>query len=160
QMAAAFDGYVTQRFVEAGALVAPGSPGFSIADLSSVKAVFGLPDREVASLRTGATLTVTSDALAGREFRGIVTAISPVADSNTRLFPVEVVLPNPQRALLAGMIVSLSFGSGKQKALLAAPLAAVVRSKEPGGFAVVIVDEQGGQSRARLRPVTLGRTFG
>jgi multidrug efflux system membrane fusion protein len=160
QIAAAFDGYITQRHVEAGAFVAPGSPGFSIADLSSVKAVFGLPDREVANLRTGATLTVSTDVLAGREFRGTVTAISPVADSNTRLFPVEVVLPNPQRTLLAGMIVSLSLGLGKEKSLLAAPLAAVVRSKEPGGFAVVVVEEQGGQMRARLHPVTLGRTFG
>src|SRR5215470_15995672 len=160
QIATPFDGYITQRQIETAAFVPPGAPAFNIADLSTVKAVFGLPDREVANLRTGAVLILTSDALAGREFRGTVTAISPVADSNTRLFPVEVVLPNPQRALLGGMIVSLSLGSGKEKSLLAAPLTAVVRSKEPGGFAVVVVEEQDGQTRARLRPVTLGRTYG
>ena len=160
QLAAPFDGYITQRQVETGAFVPPGSPAFSIADLSSVKAVFGLPDREVANLRTGVRLTVTSDALAGHEFRGTVTAISPVADSNTRLFPVEVVLPNPQRVLLAGMIVSLSLGSGKEQSLLAAPLTAIVRSREPGGFAVVVVEEHDGQMRAQLRHVTLGRTYG
>jgi RND family efflux transporter MFP subunit len=160
EIAAPFTGYITQRNVETGAFVPPGSPAFSLADLSTVKAVFGLPDREIADLRTGVALTVTSDALAGHEFRGTVTAISPVADSNTRLFPVEVVLANPQRALLAGMIVSLSLGTGKQKSLLAAPLTAVVRSAEPGGFAVIIVEERDGHARARLRPVTLGQTYG
>ena len=160
QLAAPFDGYITQRQVETGAFVPPGSPAFSIADLSSVKAVFGLPDREVANLRTGVRLTVTSDALAGHEFRGTVTAISPVADSNTRLFPVEVVLPNPQRVLLAGMIVSLSLGSGKEQSLLAAPLTAIVRSKEPGGFAVVVVEDHNGHMRVQLHRVTLGRTYG
>jgi multidrug efflux system membrane fusion protein len=160
QIAAPFDGYITQRQIETAAFAPPGAPAFNIADLSTVKAVFGLPDREVANLRTGVVLTLTSDALAGREFRGTVTAISPVADSNTRLFPVEVVLPNPQRALLAGMIVSLSLGRAKEKSLLAAPLTAVVRSKEPGGFAVVIVEEHDGHTRARLRPVMLGRTYG
>src|SRR5215472_1135239 len=78
QIAALFDGYITQRQIETGAFVPPGSPAFSIADLTTVKAVFGLPDREVANLKTGVTLTVASDALAGRAFRGTVTAISPV----------------------------------------------------------------------------------
>ncbi len=160
EIAAPFDGYITQRYVETGAFVPPGSPAFSTADLSTVKAVFGLPDREVANLKTGVTLTLTSDVIADREFRGTVTAISPVADSNTRLFPVEVVLPNPQRLLLAGMIVSLSLGTGKSESLLAAPLTAVVRSKEPREFAVVVVQEQEGQMRARIRPVKLGRTYG
>ena len=47
QISAPFDGYITQRQVETGAFVPSGSPAFSIADLNSVKAVFGLPDREI-----------------------------------------------------------------------------------------------------------------
>lgn len=160
QIAAPFAAYVVQRQVEIGALVAPGSPAFAIADLSSVKAVFGLPDIEVASLKTGAALSIAAEALPGREFRGIVTSISPVADTNTRLFPVEITVPNPQRALLAGMIATVEPGVVKREPALVAPLGAVVHSKEPGRFGVMVVEESGGAARAVSRSVTLGETFG
>jgi protocatechuate 3,4-dioxygenase beta subunit len=38
------DGMVMKRMVEVGTLVGPGAPGFSVADIRSVKAVFGVPD--------------------------------------------------------------------------------------------------------------------
>jgi multidrug efflux system membrane fusion protein len=159
QMSASFGGYVAQRQVEIGALVGVGSPGFTIADLSSVKAVFGLPDLEVAGLKTGRTLALEAEALPGQVFRGVVTAISPVADSNTRLFPVEITISNPRRALLAGMIASVEPGAAKHAPVLVAPLGAVVRAKE-AGFGVMVIQDAGGQAKAASRPVTLGETYG
>src|SRR5262249_5222254 len=150
---------IIQRQVETGALVAAGAPAFVVADLSSVKAGFGLPDRELVKLKLGASLSLTSEAVPGREFHGIVTSISPVADPNTRLFPVEVSLPNSQRLLLAGMIVSLSLGEIPREPVLAVPLTAVVRSKA-AGFAIVVVEKNGDHTAAKIRPVTLGQTYG
>ncbi len=156
-----FAGFVVLKQVEVGTLVGVGSPGFTIADLDSVKAVFGLPDIEVASLKTGATLSLTTDALPGREFRGIATSVSPVADSNTRLFPIEVTVSNAQHTLLAGMIASVAPGATRRQPVLVVPLGAVVHAnKEGAAFGVIVVDETGGVAHARVRTVALGETFG
>jgi multidrug efflux system membrane fusion protein len=160
EIASPFDGYIVQRSTEVGSLAVPGMPVFAIADLSTVKAVFGLPDLEVTTVKKGAALTLSTDALPGQSFRGMVTAISPVADPATRLFPVEVTLPNSKRQLLAGMIVSLSLGPTASEPVLAAPLSAIVRARsESGGFAVVVVEGSGNET-AKVRPVTLGPTYG
>jgi RND family efflux transporter MFP subunit len=118
-----------------------------------------LPDVEVASLKTGASLSIAIDALPGREFRGVVTSISPVADSSTRLFPVELTVPNPKRALLAGMIATVEPRAVQPQPVLVAPLGAVVSAKG-GPYGVMLVEESGGHARAVSRPVTLGETYG
>ena len=59
---------VLERKVEAGTLVSPGTLAFIIADTTSVKAVFGVPDLTVESLRLGSPITVTSQAALGQRF--------------------------------------------------------------------------------------------
>jgi multidrug efflux system membrane fusion protein len=158
EMTAPFSGYVIQRPVETGSLVSTGALGFGLADLSSVKAVFGLPDGEVAGMSTGMSLRLNAEALTGREFHGVVTSISPVADTGTRLFPVEITVPNPGRLLLAGMIVTVEARAAKPQPVLVAPLGAVIQAKDDGRFGVMVLDEAG--TRVRNRTVTLGDTFG
>ncbi len=155
---APMSGAIVQRGVELGSLVSPGSLGFVLADISSVKAVFGIPDSGVVGLKLGKAISLTAEAQPGREFRGIITAITPVADTNTRLFPVEVTIANSQRLLLPGMIASLSLGPlTRSQPSLVVPLSAIVRAKnDAAGFGIVVVE--GG--RARRRTVTLGQTFG
>jgi multidrug efflux system membrane fusion protein len=160
EIRAPFDAYVVQRVVETGALVGTGSPGFALADLGSVKAVFGLPDVEVAGLKTGATLTLAAEALPNRPFQGIVTAVSPVADTSTRLFPVEITVPNPGRALLAGMIVSVEARAATPQPVLVVPLGAVIRGQQAGTFGVMVVENAGPRTQAHSRAITVGGIFG
>jgi len=81
-----------------------------------------------------------------------------VADSSTRLFQVQVTIPNPQRILKPGMIASLELGTpAGAEALSVVPLSAIVRPKQgESGFAVIVVE--GRQARRKL--VTLGATYG
>ncbi len=155
---APFSGAIIQRNIETGSLAGQGSVGFVMADISSVKAVFGIPDYGVVGLKTGKAITLTAEALTAREFRGIITAITPVADTNTRLFPVEVTIANPQRILLPGMIASLALGSQtKPESATVVPLSAIVRAKDgSSGFGVVVVEGR----VARRRTVAVGQTFG
>src|SRR6185503_7628050 len=96
-----------KRMIEVGTLVGPGAPGFSVADIRSVKAVFGVPDTLVESLKLGSVQTITSEALRDTELEGKITRISPSADLRTRTFEVETTIPNPKQELKTGMIVSL-----------------------------------------------------
>jgi RND family efflux transporter MFP subunit len=161
------DGIVLKRLIEVGSLVGPGVGGFVLADTSSVKVVFGAPDTMLRRLHTGMTETVTSEALPGREFRGQITNIAPTADPRSRVFDVQLTIPNADNALRVGMIATIQLdtagpsATGQPSALLSVPLTAVVRSKnKPDGYAVYVVDDKGSAAVAHLRDVTLGDMVG
>ena len=157
-LVAPFAATVVQRGVELGMLAGPSQPAYTLADVSSVKAAFGVPDRVVVQLTPGKSIPLAVEALPGREFRGTVTAIASVADSETRLFQVEVTLANPRLTLKPGMIASLTLeGEEAKPAVPVVPLSAVVRDRaNPADFAVMVVENK----VARSRRVNLGPTFG
>jgi RND family efflux transporter MFP subunit len=157
-LVAPFTATVVQRNVEIGMLAGPSQPAYSIADIGTVKAAFGVPDTVVVQLRPGRTITVTVEALPGREFRGAVSSIASVADSETRLFQVEVAIANGAMLLKPGMIASLELESGEAvPAVPVVPLSAVVRDRtSPADFAVMVVEGK----RARARRASLGATYG
>lgn len=154
---------VIERKIEMGTLVGQGTAGFVLADLSSVKAAFGVPDTSLQSLKLGDTLTITSDATPGTEFNGHISRISPSADQNSRAFEVEVTIPNQLGLLKPGMIASLNIGEGTVAAMPMpiVPLTAITHAAEsPDAYAVIVMEEREGKQFARLRPVTLGESVG
>jgi RND family efflux transporter MFP subunit len=158
---APFNGWIVSRNVDLGTLVGPATNGFTLADTQSVKAVFGVPDISMNRVRLGQHLSIITDAFP-QSFAGRVSAISPAADPKSRVFSVEVTIPNPHDRLKSGMIASLALeGSQLPQSVLAIPLSAVVRN--PGsanGFAVLIAEGGGDTSTARLRPIELGEIYG
>jgi multidrug efflux system membrane fusion protein len=158
------DAIVLARNVEVGTLAAPGTLAFTLADLTRVKAVFGVPDHVVSRVVVGTPLRLTTDAFPGMEFPGRVTAVSPSADPQSRVFGVEVTIPNAERRLKAGMIASVEVASRASADIPAGSptvsVAAVVKSARPGGFAVFVVDGTDDAAHARARDVTLGRISG
>jgi multidrug efflux system membrane fusion protein len=163
-LVAPLDGYVLSRSVEVGSLVAPGTPAFAIGNLRSVKVVFGVPDVMVATLKPGTLQKVTVEAVPGTVFQGRYTRVSPSADASSRMFQAEVTIPNADGRLKPGMIAALEVDHGKAgvpAARILVPLNAVVRLPgKDSGFAVYVVEQNGGQSVARLRPVELGDISG
>ncbi|MGE0821120.1 MAG: efflux RND transporter periplasmic adaptor subunit [Candidatus Binatia bacterium] len=156
------DGVVLQRKIEVGTLATPGLVGFVFADLSSVKAVFGVPDVMLARLQLGSPLAIVTESIRGVAFPGRITAISPAADANSRVFSVEVTVPNPRLQLKAGAIASLQVADGKLPAPVpVAPLSAVIGSPtDPNGYAVFVVQEENGRTVGRIRNVQLGDVYG
>ncbi|MEQ1761816.1 MAG: efflux RND transporter periplasmic adaptor subunit [Pyrinomonadaceae bacterium] len=155
-------GVVLERKVEEGELVSPNAPAFVIADTTSVKALFGVPDVELEKLKSGRVLALTTEAMPGREFSGRVSRIAPSADPNSRVFEIEVTIPNPDDLLKPGMIASVELVSeevGETSNVV--PLSAIVRSKaDANRYAVFVVQEIDGMKVARLRDTKLGEAFG
>ena len=156
------DGILLKRSVEVGSLIAPGTLAFVLADTRSVKVVFGVPDVMVAHAKLGMPLSITTEALPDVSIVGRVTRIAPAADAQTRLFEVELTVPNPHNRVKVGMIASLSVPvATTQEMPLVVPLTAVVRPKDdPSGYAVYVVEQTGGDSFARLREVQVGEVYG
>jgi RND family efflux transporter MFP subunit len=157
-LTAPFSGYILARNIELGNLVAPGTVAFSIADTSSVKVSFGVPDYAVKHLRLGQEFSVhlQDDQ---KEYKGRVTSIAASADEKNRVFAIEVTVPNSKSYLKPGMIASLNL-TGVQKAPVpTVPLSAVVANPgAPGRYAVFVATEQLGKWTAHMREVTLGET--
>jgi RND family efflux transporter MFP subunit len=154
---------VIERKVEMGTLVGQGTAAFVLADLSLVKAVFGVPDTSLQSMKLGDTLTITTDATPGTEFSGHISRISPSADQNSRAFEIEVTIPNPDGLLKPGMIASLNANEGAvaMTQLPLVPLTAITHAPDrPDAYAVMVMEEREGKHIARLRPVTLGESVG
>ncbi len=160
-LTAPFDAWVLKRNIELGTLAGPSTLGFTLADTRMVKAIFGVPDTAIQHVKLGSSKAVNTDALAG-EFTGRITAISPAADPKSRVFSVEVTLPNPRNRLKAGMIASLALDQGKPpENLTAVPLSAVIRVPERReGFAVMIADGRDELTTASVRPVEVGEANG
>jgi RND family efflux transporter MFP subunit len=161
QLRAPFDGWIVKRSVDEGQLVGPATNGFTISDVRSVKAVFGVPDTAMEHIRLGSPETVTTDAVGG-DFDGHVSSISPSADPKSRVYSVEVSIPNSDNRLKAGMIASITIRSDNEnKQVDVVSLAAVVRSlKRPDGFAVFVPDGDGDTVRVHTQEVELGGTYG
>jgi RND family efflux transporter MFP subunit len=156
------DGTVMKRLVEVGSLAGPGTPGFVLEDDRQVKVVFGAPDTVVRRLRPGSPQTIVTAAVPDREFHGRITRVAPNADPRSRVFDIEVTIPNGDGLLKVGMVAALQVAEGEpMTAPVVVPLTAIVRSRDnPNGYAVLIVEERDGKQIARSRTIRVGQTFG
>ena len=160
-------GIVLKRSVEVGALAAPGTVAFSVADVGSVKAAFGVPDVVLPRVHLGAPLSITSEAYPNEKFEGHISLIAPSADPRSRVFEVDVTIPNADGRLKPGSVAALALDSAGEPATDAAPLiplSAIVRApkRASGGsqFAVFVVDKTTGHPIVHARDVELGEYLG
>lgn len=158
-------GVVLRRVIEQGSLVGPGTPGFVVADTSTVKVVIGVPDTMVERFAIGSRERVRSEAVPDGRFEGRITKVSPTADPRSRLFEVELSVSNPGGALRPGMVATVAVadaGGASAPDTLAIPLSAIVRA--PGGgtgdYAVFVLEDAPEGPTARLRRVRLGDLVG
>ena len=141
-------GIVTNRNINPGEMATPAGPLLTIADTSTLKLQGTVGQEVVPLLAGGQKVTVTVDALPGREFAGAVARVGPVAASTGQRFPVEITLPNPGD-LKAGMTARASFKVTSPEGVVI-PAAAVLTDN---GQNYVFVVKNGAVER---RPVTLG----
>jgi multidrug efflux system membrane fusion protein len=156
-LSAPLDAVVLKRMVEPGNLVGPGSPGFILANNSSMKVTFGVPDVMLDKVKVGTPLEVTVEAVSAVPFSGQVSRVAAAADPKSRLFEIEVLLPNANGRLRAGMIASLHVDAAVADAGLSVPLTAVVRP--PGkteGFAVFVAED----NVVKIRTIEPGEVCG
>jgi multidrug efflux system membrane fusion protein len=160
------DGVVLERRIERGMLVGPGTIGFVVASLAHVKAAFGVPDSLVHRLQPGQALGMTTPVFPQARFAGRISAIAPAADAESRVFTVEVSLPNRDGRLRPGMIGTIDIPLETRAAVAVpaaatVPLAAIVRAAAgQEGYAVFVAEAAGDGTVVRARPVTLGPASG
>lgn len=147
---AAFAGTVGLRRVDVGARVDDDTVLTTLDDLEAMEVAFQLPERLFGEIAPGQSVQARSAAFQERVFAGAIATLDSRIDVATRSFAVRAVLPNPDRALPAGMFMHLELVVASRMALVVPEEAILVTGDRAFVFAV----EEG---RAKRTEVVLGQ---
>jgi len=148
---APFDGVVTSKLAEPGAMAVPGVPLLIVEDPSRFRLEAQVDESKVGAVKLGDTVRVSIDSLGDRAIEGKVTQIVPAADPASRTVTVKIDLPsNPQ--IRSGLFGRAYFLRGHREAIQV-PKSAVLRRGQLQAVYVV-----GSDQVAALRFITVGNT--
>ncbi len=160
KVVAPFDGVVTSRNIDVGDLVDAGNGGvgkalFTIAQLDPLRLYVFVPQVYAGQVKVGDVVTVNLAEHQGEEYQGTIARTARAIDTGTRTMQVEIRVPNPKEALIAGAYVQVNLPIKQDGTALLVPTNVLLF--RPDGPRVATVDAQG---RVRLSPVKLGTDFG
>ena len=151
---APFDGYITRRFLDPGALVNPGSSGntnlFTIMDLDQMKVIVNVLEKDIPQIAIGKKAVVTVDAFPGKQFFGSIARYSEAVDLSTRTMAVEIDIDNRDHTLKPGMFATVNLLVDEHKDALTLPTMAILKD-DNGYFVFTAVNDT-----ARKIPVAVG----
>ena len=156
KITAPFDGVVTQRYANLGALMQAGTsstqatPLVRLSQVNLFRLVIPVPEPDVRYIRIGDSVQVRVPAL-NQTFVGRVTRFSVDVTSDTRTMHTEVDIPNPNYKLVPGLYAEADLTFDETPKAIAVPTQAV--DHEGANVSVMVVNDAGQIER---RPVTLG----
>jgi RND family efflux transporter MFP subunit len=156
RITAPYDGVVTWRFSDTGALVQAGTsntsglPVVTVAQVDVLRLRIPVPERIAAKVKIGDSAEVQVQAT-GERFTGKVARLTGSLDTSTRTMQVEIEVPNPDYRLRPGMYANVTLMAGRQDNALIVPIGALQRG--PSASTVLVVD---GQDRVQKREVRTG----
>lgn len=158
---APFDGTVTARNVDVGALIEAGSAGgpakelFHVAQADRLRVYVNVPQAYALQVRAQQSAFLTLTETPARHYPGVVARTAGAVDQQQRTMLVEVDVDNRNGDLLPGAYAQVHFALGANAAAFTLPGNAFLF--RPDGVKVATVDPQ---HKVKLIPVSLGTDFG
>jgi len=155
---APFDGVITARNTDIGALINANGAGkelFHVSAINRLRVFISVPEDNLQAATNDAPATLTLNEFPGRVFKGTIVRNSNSIDLASRTLLVEVDVDNPTSELLPGAYVSVHLKfTGPSATALTIPVTTVLFRSE--GIRAAVVRN----GRAELVPITIGRDFG
>jgi len=161
---APFAGRLGLRLVNLGQYLDVGKPIVSLQSLSPVNADFSLPQQELARVKTGMKVRVTTDAYPDKPFEGTLTAINPDLDAATRSVGLPARIENTEQLLRPGMYARMEVLLPENHRVLVIPATSVL--SDPYGDTVYVIESKADGSKdkpqltVRRQLVRTGRARG
>jgi RND family efflux transporter MFP subunit len=159
RLVAPFDGIVTSRAVDNGALVTVGTPAatplFTVADLTKLRIYVRVPQNYASYIRPGMTVSFTVPQYPGRVFQASLVASAGAVASATGTVLVQFGLNNPGGALQPGAYAEVKFPLPPGANGIRVPATALLFRDE--GMQVATVDAN---NRVKLKTITISRDMG
>jgi len=158
QVLAPLSGEVVERLVSPGQVVQAGqTQAFTISDLSTVWVLANVYQADLASIRNGDDVVVTTDAYPG-SFHGKISYVSPSLDPTTRTLQARIVVDNPGEKLKKDMYCTVSVTAGSISAI-AVPDSSILRDDNNQPFVYVTIgNNQFGRRDVEIGPSQNGQT--
>jgi len=160
RVAAPFDGVVTERNTDVGALInagqSPGSALFRVADTHRLRIYVSVPQAYAAAVQPGLTATLEFADRPTARYEATVVSTAHALDATSRTLQVELQIDNAQGELLPGSYAQVHFtlAAGSASTLRIPVNTVLFRAN---GLEVATLD---GEHRVRLKSITQGRDFG
>ena len=157
---APFDGVITARNTDIGALInsgastTPGQEIFHLAAINTLRVFVAVPQLYSQAVRPGATASLTLDEFPGKSFSGTIARDSNSIDPASRTLLVEVDVDNRNGTLLPGAYVRVHLKLPQSVTSVTIPANTLLFRSE--GLRVGVVRN----GRAELVPLTIGRDYG
>jgi RND family efflux transporter MFP subunit len=145
------NGFVARRGVDPGAFVGQNAAIVDVVDISRVRLVANIVEKDLKQIQTGDMTRVEVDAFPGEHFSGRIARLAPVLDPATRTAPIEVEIANPGFRLKPGMYARVTVTTDERKDALIVPSNAVVDYTGRRGVFVA-----SGDSTVSFRAVRIG----
>ena len=151
---APFTGHVGLRLISPGAFVSPGDIITTLVDDSSMKLDFTIPAIYLDTVKVGTQISATTPVYAGKSFVGTVNSIDSTINAATRSITVRALIPNEERSLVPGMLMTLNLDRNPRQAIVISEEAIVPKGNKT---LVLVVDTSVTPHTASSREVTIGR---
>ncbi len=159
QIVAPFDGIVTARNTDIGALINAGSGAgqqlFEVSDLHRVRIYVQVPQAYSADLRPGLKATLQLPQYPGRQFDATLVTTSNAVDPTSRSMLVELQADNPDGQLVGGTYARVEFQIPGDPNMMRLPATALMPVNQGSQVAVL-----GAGDKVVLKSIQLGRDFG
>jgi RND family efflux transporter MFP subunit len=159
RLLAPFDGVVTARSIDVGALVnvgsAQGTELFVVSDTRRLRVYANVPQNQVGAVRVGARATLTVPESPGRQYVATVKSTSQAINAASGAMLVQLTVDNLAFELLPGGFATVSFDMKAASGTLAIPPGALIFNRD--GLSVATVDAG---NRIALKRVTVARDLG
>ncbi|MEZ5332332.1 MAG: efflux RND transporter periplasmic adaptor subunit [Thermoanaerobaculia bacterium] len=138
RISAPFDGLIGFRFISVGAAITPQTPIATLQRVDPIKVQFAVPERYASEVRVGETVHFR---VKGSEehHEGLIYAIEPTVDQETRSLRARARSANPDGSLLPGSFADVELTIREIPDALTVPAIAVI--PELGGKKVFVVED-------------------
>lgn len=154
---APFDGIVSARNTDIGALVKSGSdtPLFVVSKVSPLRVYVQVPETMAALVKPGTKAELTFDTYPGRKFPAEVVATAGAIDDSSRTLLTQLTVPNDDKELFPGAYTQVHLRLDNKTPSLSVPANVLLFRSE--GAAVGLVDANG---KVDIRNIKIGRDLG
>jgi membrane fusion protein (multidrug efflux system) len=140
--------------VDAGEIVQAGTPVARIVDASRLRVTGGVPERFATRVSEGDEATITFDIFTGRVFEGRIDFVGTAVDRQSRTFPIEIVMDNPEGEVKPYMIANVRVETSRIDDAIVVSREVLLRTEL--GFQALVIETRDGYDVAVARDLTLG----
>jgi RND family efflux transporter MFP subunit len=145
------NGFVAKRNLDLGAFASQNQPVVSVVDISSLRLVANVVEKDLRAVTVGDRASVDVDAFPGEKFAGRIARLAPVLDPQTRTAQMEVEIVNRDGRLKPGMYARVDLTVEDKDNVLIVPKIALVDSQGLRG-----VFQPGEDNKAKFKAVKVG----